>query len=325
MNNIFCVRADFGQYTDDFVRGGYVAIGWIREYDLANITNRDEIYPLYKKVYPNDTSNIVIGQQVGQISRFLLEIQEGDYVITPARDTNYLYYGVVEKNSYYHETESTKDNCPYVHRKKVQWNSNAVLRSEFSVPFQNTMKSSLTVFSVSHKRNFFEVIGKTELVPKPEQIIKFDYYKSILNKILELDAQEFEILVTHILSALGFEGSEHTGRPNDGGVDATGVLDVSGMAKISVFVQAKRYKLGKSINANTVKALRANIPSGGQGAFITTAGFQKKAQEIATETGFPRIGLINGNQLVDILSEHWEDIPDDFQEKLGLKIGLVIS
>lgn len=325
MNNIFCVRADFGQYTDDFIRGGYVAIGWIREFDLSHITTRDEIYPLYKKVHPDDTSNIVIGQQVGQISRFLLEIQSGDYVITPARDTNYLYYGVVEKNSYYYETDSTKDNCPYVHRKKIQWNNDPVLRSEFSVPFQNTMKSSLTVFSVSHKRNFFEVIGRTDLVPKAEQTIKFDYYKSILNKILELDAQEFEILVTHILSALGFEGSEHTGRPNDGGVDATGVLDVSGMAKISVFVQAKRYKLGKSINANTVKALRANIPSGGQGAFITTAGFQKKAQEIATETGFPRIGLINGNQLVDILSEHWEDIPDDFQEKLGLKIGLVIS
>ncbi len=325
MNNIFCVRADFGQYTQDFLKGGYVAIGWLKDFNLKDIKTRDEIYPLYKQAHPNDTSNIVIGQQVGQISRFLLEIKTDDYVITPARDTNYLYYGVVEKDSYYYEIQSSKDNCPYIHRKKVDWNSKPVLRSEFSVPFQNTMKSSLTVFSVSHKRHFFEVIGKSDLIPKIEKIIKFDYYKSILSKILELDAQEFEILVTHILSALGFEGSEHTGKPHDGGVDATGVLDVSGMAKISVFVQAKRYKLGKRIDANTVKALRANIPTNGQGAFITTAGFQKKAQEIATENGFPRIGLINGNQLVDILSEHWEDIPEDFKDKLGLKVGLVIS
>lgn len=72
-----------------------------------------------------------------------------------------------------------------------------------------------------------------------------------------------------------------------------------------------------------VKDLRANIPNGGQGAFITTADYQDKAKEIAVEQGFPRIGLINGEQLVDILAEHWNDIPEDFQEKLNLKVGLI--
>jgi restriction system protein len=74
-----------------------------------------------------------------------------------------------------------------------------------------------------------------------------------------------------------------------------------------------------------VKELRANIPSGGQGVFITTADFQKQAKEIAVEQGFPRIGLINGEQLVDILAEHWDDIPVEFKEKLNLKIGLVYN
>ena len=40
-------------------------------------------------------------------------------------------------------------------------------------------------------------------------------------------------------------------------------------------------------------------------------------------SGFPRIGLINGRQLVDLLVEHWGDIPPEFQERLGLKPGLV--
>ena len=109
----------------------------------------------------------------------------------------------------------------------------------------------------------------------------------------------------------------------DGGVDATGELNVANMAKIKLFVQAKRYKIGAKISANVVKSLRANIPSGGQGAFITTAGFQKMAKDIAIETGFPRIGLIDGEQLVDILAEYWDDIPNDFKEKLELKTGLV--
>ncbi len=67
------------------------------------------------------------------------------------------------------------------------------------------------------------------------------------------------------------------------------------------------------------------IPSGGQGAFITTADYQRKAYDVATDSGYPRIGLINGRQLVDLLVEHWKDMPEEFQSKLGLKTGLVLS
>lgn len=318
---LFCVRAEFGTFTQAFLDGSYVAIGWLPHNDLTEVTSREGLYPLYKKEYPKDTSNVVIGQQVGQISRFLHEIQSGDYVITPAQNTEFIYYGVIENSGYYFE--SKKDSCPYVHRKRVKWNKTPIQRSQFSVPFQNTIRSSLTVFNISHIKNFFTVIGRPEYVPVKEKNIEIDYYQSILERILELDDKEFEILITYILTALGFEGSEHTGKVGDGGVDATGELDVANLAKIKLFVQAKRYKLGSRINSNTVKALRANIPAGGQGAFITTADYQKKAKEIAVEQGFPRIGLINGNQLVDILAEYWNDIPPEFREKLNLKVGLV--
>jgi restriction system protein len=318
---IYCVRAEFGTYTKNFIDGNYVAIGWFQNNDLSNIESREELYPLYRKEYPDDTSNVVIGQQVGQIARFLLDIKPGDYVITPAQNTEYIYYGVIEEDAYYFTNGS--DGCPYTQRKKVKWNKNPIQRSQFSVPFQNTIRSSLTVFSISHKKNFFTTIGETGLIPESEKKSEFDYYTYVLNRILELDDKEFEILITHILTALGFEGSEHKGKVADGGVDATGELNVANMAKIKLFVQAKRYKLGSRISSNVVKALRANIPAGGQGAFITTADFQKYAKEIAVEPGFPRIGLINGNQLVDILTEHWSDISEEFKEKLNLKSGLV--
>lgn len=318
---LYCVRADFGRYTQHFLDGNYIGIGWLPNNDLSNIQKREELYPLYKIAHPKDTSNVVIGQQVGQIARFLLEIKEGDYVIVPASNTEFIYYGVVQKDAYFYS--NGEDGCPFIHRKKVVWHKTPIQRSQFSVPFQNTIRSSLTVFYIKHKRNFFTSIGKPELISEYDKKVEFDYYTTILNKILELDDQEFEILITHILNALGFEGSEHKGKVGDGGVDATGELNVANMAKIKLFVQAKRYKLGARISANVVKALRSNIPSGGQGAFITTADYQKKAKDIAVENGFPRIGLINGNQLVDILAENWEDIPDEFKDKLDLKVGLV--
>ena len=195
-------------------------------------------------------------------------------------------------------------------------------RGNFSVPFQNTIRSSLTVFAVSQRDEFLAAIGRADLAPKPVAAL-YDPYRVVLEQVLELDDKEFEILVGHLLTALGFEGSEVTGKTGDGGVDAKGELNVAGLAKVKVFVQAKRYKLGSKVNANTVKQLRQAIPFGGQGAFITTADFQGAAADVALEVGFPRIGLINGRQLVDLLIEHWTDIPPEFRERLGLKPGLV--
>jgi predicted Mrr-cat superfamily restriction endonuclease len=322
--NLYVVRAGYGKYTDHFLNGKYVAVGWLPDSDLTNISSREQLYPLYTKAYPDDLSNVVIGQQVGQIARFLLEIKEGDYIITPAADTDYIFYGTIETGISYFYDEGL-DGCPFKHRRKVKWNNKPVLRSLFSVPFQNSIRSTLTVFNVSHIKNFLETIGKPELVPADKVSQTYDYYTSVLNRILELDDKEFEILITHLLTALGFEESEHQGKVGDGGVDATGELNIAGLAKMKVFVQAKRYKLGTKISANTVKALRQSIPFGGQGAFITTCDYQAAAKEIAVEQGFPRIGLINGNQLVDIMAEHWGDLPEEFKNKLNLKIGLVLS
>lgn len=35
--------------------------------------------------------------------------------------------------------------------------------------------------------------------------------------------------------------------------------------------------------------------------------------------------MINGEQFVDLVVEHWETIPVEFQEKLGLKPDLVLA
>lgn len=324
MTKVWCIRANGGQYADHFVHGAYVGIGWKEiAHDLGGIQSRDDLYPIVHTAYPGVTSAIVIGNFVGQIARFLLEIQAGDYVITPAADTDWLHYGQVGNDPSYFFAAGN-DGCPYRHRRPVAWADKRLKRGDFSVPFQNTIRSSLAVFAVSQNDEFFKAIGRKDLAVKPV-VQTFDPYHLVIGQVLQLDPKEFEILIMHLLTALGFEGSEVTGKTGDGGVDVKGELDVSGLAKIRLFVQAKRYKPGSKISASVVKQLRAAIPSGGQGAFITTSDYQAAAAAIAIEPGFPRIGLINGNQLVDLLVEHWDDIPEEFRDKLGLKQGLVLA
>jgi restriction system protein len=320
MPNLYCVRANYGQYTQHFLNGGYVAIGWLDQTDLSAVQTRSEVQNLYAN-YHGNSSPYVTGQQVGQIARFLFDIQPGDFVIVPAADTEFIHWGTVANAPYYFG--GIADGCPYPHRRQVKWHRGPVRRAEFSVPFQNTIRSTLTVFSIQHIQNFFEVINKPELVPQNAVREAHNYYDLVLARLLELDFREFELLVTELLRTLGFE-TQHTGKVGDDGIDVTGDLDVANMAKIKLYVQVKRYATQK-ITEKTVKALRQNIPFGGQGAFITTSDFQKKALEAAIETGFPRIGTVNGHQLVDLLVDKWNDIPAEFRDKLGLRLGLVIQ
>ncbi len=324
MPKIWMVRLDHRTYTTQCLSGGYAGIGWLPDDDLSEVTDLDFIRALYPKAHPHDKSEAVIRQQVGQIGRFLLEIQAGDYVVTPTVDNERLHFGqVVPDPSYYYS--ATDDGCPYRHRRKVIWDNQELTRSEFSVPFQNTIRSSLTIFAISHRDEFFAKIGKLDLV-SDTGTTESDPYRVVLDQILSLDAKEFEILVAHLLTALGFEGSEVTEKSGgDGGVDAIGELSVANLASVKIFVQAKRYKPGTKISAVTVRNLRGSIPGDGQGAFITTADFGPKAYDVAVEPKFPHISLINGHQLVDLLVEHWNDIPPEFRDLLGLKPGLVLS
>lgn len=324
MPKVFCVRAESGIYAKHFVEEGFAGIGWSNTPDLSQVKSSDELSSIYKQAYPDETSNFVIGQQVGQLGRFLFDMDEEDYVITPDADAEWLHYGKIGLSQSYFFVAKPTDGCPFRHRRRVTWAPTRLRRSELSVPFQKTLGAALTVFSISQRDEFFKAIGEQSLISKPTAPA-YDPYRVVLEQVLELTPKEFEILITHLLSAMGFEGAEHIGKVGDGGVDAVGELNVANLAKVKVFVQAKRYKLGQKISANVVKQLRQAIPFGGQGAFITTAEFQAEAHDVATDPNFPRIGLVNGRQLVDLLSEHWEElqITEDVRNQLGLRRGLV--
>ena len=319
MTNVWCVRSEFGKYTDDFVSGGYAAVGWIRGSDLTGITDREEFRRLYREDQPKDT-DARVGANVGQIYRFMVDVNLGDYIITPTTDSALLRYGQVKSAPSYEPKHD--DNCPFPHRRRVDWEKQPLNRKELSIPLQYSMRAQKTVFAVKHREDFLLAVGRPDLVETPVTA-HYDAYDMVLKRLLDMDAQQFEILVGHLLTAIGFDDPQVIGKPGDGGVDVTGDLNVSGLATIKFFVQVKRYTPVRSVTANEVKHLRSSIPQAGQGAFITTSKFKQSAFDVASEPGFPPIGLINGHQLIDLLIEHWAAFDPEFQDQLGLKPGLV--
>jgi len=119
--------------------------------------------------------------------------------------------------------------------------------------------------------------------------------------IRELSPNDFELLVTKLLAALGFE-VEHTGQSGDGGVDAVAVLSLSGLTSVLTRVQAKRWT--NPVSSPTVRELRGALRVDERGLIVTTAEFTIDAKKEAEAEGKARIGLIGGEELVRLCVEH---------------------
>lgn len=317
--NVYMVRADFARYVPAFQKGNYVGIGWLEDTDLSAISEREELRLLYEKKYP-EAAPMNLAQNVGQVWRFLNDLTVGTYVVTPLSDNSKLLVGQIT-GTYFYVPEPS--DSPYPHRKSVKWFSDAITRSTLSVPAQNTLRSSLTIFQVSQS----DEILKLFKVPLPERTKRIlmteeEVKQAILNQVLELRADEFEILVKELLSAVGFDDAEHRGQPGDGGIDVTGKLRVYDFASIDIMVQVKRYKSG-AIDHKAIKNFRSSIPDQAQAAFVTTSNFTEKARQEAEKDGFKKIGLINGSQLVDILTDHYDDLSEELRDKLNLRKTLI--
>ena len=56
MPELYCVRGNFGEYTNNFIKDNYVAIGWFEDFDLSSIESREELRDIYPKHHPEDNS-----------------------------------------------------------------------------------------------------------------------------------------------------------------------------------------------------------------------------------------------------------------------------
>ena len=323
---VWMVRAEGGKYTDQWVRGGYASIGFCMDAPEApDLETPEQFEDAYRRHNPSETSDDRIRTNARQVYRFVVEIRPGDYIVTPEVTSDTLRYGVVADEPVYYDAVSEDEEEHHI-RRRIDWNSDGLQRSILSVPFQRSLTGWLTVFSLrKHAHAFFTKIGKPELAPTTAQPpgTMTDPYEVALAQLMEFEPHEFEEFCGALLSAMGFEQVRVTKKSGDGGVDVMGVLHASTLAQVRLFVQVKRYQPQNRINKAAVEDVRRGIPFGGQGAFITTSDFAKGAVEAASAPEFPHIGLVNGSQLVDLLLEHWDDIPDEFRNRLNLKPGLV--
>ena len=155
--HVWVVRANGGKYTDHFVSGGYAAVEW-ESIELSAVNSLDDLRRRYREAYPDDNATQV-GVNVGQLAAFHLRMREGDYVITPTGDTEWLLYGRVTGATI---LASADDGCPYRNRRPVDWAATPVRRHGLSESLQNTLGSSRTVFAIGQREEFLAAIEQPD-------------------------------------------------------------------------------------------------------------------------------------------------------------------
>ncbi len=127
--------------------------------------------------------------------------------------------------------------------------------------------------------------------------LQSDLEEALLNRVLQMPPQAFEVLVMRLLEKMGYGVGQETRYTKDGGIDGEITGDFLGFEKI--YVQAKRWQ--GNVGRIEVSQFIGDISrkQAKKGIFITTSDFSKDAWE-----GLPRdpqVILVNGEKLVEIM------------------------
>lgn len=149
------IKGENSALSDD---NPHVCIGWSQYGDLKNVASKDALRNTIESSQPNSSKNSV-GQQVGQIWRFINEMQIGDFVVLG--DKSIANIGKIT-TGYYYDDNIEKQSKDYASNRGVQW-LKAVPYSDLSINFKNSLGSAMSVFSLNEYKSYILELLQNEI------------------------------------------------------------------------------------------------------------------------------------------------------------------
>lgn len=121
--------------------------------------------------------------------------------------------------------------------------------------------------------------------------------------LLEIDPYRFEGLIKYLLEEMGYTNVQVTAPSNDKGVDVIADIEL-GVSQVREVIQVKRHR--GSIGRPVLDQLRGVLHRfrAVRGTIITTGTISPGARNAAFEVGAAPITLIDGEKLLDLLTEN---------------------
>jgi len=238
----------------------------------------------------------------------------------PSKIDRHVHIGKVESNYRYETDKETR----YPHRRDVRWLC-AVPRTRFSQGALYEIGCGIALFQVkNYTGEFLKALEGDQLAPPVEadetvKVVAEEIEQTTRDFILKQLAQElkghpFAEFVAHVLSAMGYRTRLSPEGP-DGGIDIIAHKDELGFEPPIIKVQVKSSE--SSIGDPTVSALYGKVANSEFGLLVTLGTFTNHALNFARSRD--NLRLIDGDQLISLILNHYEEFDSKYKGMLPLK------
>ncbi len=308
----------------------YVGIGWHQLGNLQSIAgSRNQIKQALIETFPAIKTGAVAGN-AGVLFRFVNDIQLGDVVVYPSKSNRMINIGRVAGDYTFVED----DKYDYPNQRTIEW-LGSFPRSDFSQAALYEMGAFITLFSVRrHQNEFLSMVNLAVLADETDggdndfdetdddlateavsqQAVQTTEDFVIKQLYSKLDGYEFEYFVANILECMGYK-ARVSSKAGDGGVDVIAHKDELGFEPPIIKVQCK-----KSITSNgepDVNQLLGALGDGEYGLFVNLGSYSRPARLL--ERNKAKLRLIDGDELVDLVLEHYANLSPKYRTLLPLK------
>lgn len=309
----------YGDADELFMKHKVVALGWRDMGDLSSLPgDREAFKARVAQAYAGEKPG-AIPNYAGQLFRFVHEMKVGDIVCYPSQRDRHVHLGCVEGEYRF----DPKTEPAYPHHRAVQW-VKAFPRTHFSQGALYEIGSAMGFFQV---RNFAEEFraaleGKAPVpVPGPglggfvseeiEQATR-DFVLRQLGQ--EMKGHPFADFVAHLLNAMGYQTRVSAEGP-DAGIDIIAHKDELGFEPPIIKVQVKSTE--GSLGDPIVSALYGKVDQSEFGLVVTLGSITNPARNFAR--GKSNLRLIDGEELVDLILEHYDGFDAKYKGLIPLK------
>ena len=153
----------------------HICIGWSGMGDLSDITTKEELSSRYDATW-SDVKSRKKGQDIGQVWRFIEEMQIGDYVVFSCGDTCHI--GKITSDYYFDNTANENQHPDYTNIRDVEWLKKDIRKSDLSQALQNSLGAAMSVFGLNdYKYAIQELLNDT--YKKDEEDIEIEENNNI--------------------------------------------------------------------------------------------------------------------------------------------------
>jgi restriction system protein len=299
-----------------FLDKNTLSIGWHELKDLNTIgTSKDDFKQRYIETFPAD-EKAKIAVNVGQIFRFVFEMNIGDYVIFPSKNDRNINIGIVESDYIYNP-----DSGEYPNQRKVKWLKH-LPRTKFSQGALYEIGSAMTLFSVKNYAD--EYLNALKPIPpkgiEPDNTVAItadDIVETTKDFILKelsknLKGYDLEPFIADLLESMGY----HTTISPHGGDNGIDIVAYKDELPPRILVQSKSQD--GHVSEKDLQALKGAMREGDYGLFVALSDYSKNANKYLENT--PIIRGINGTDLVELILKYYDKLSEKYRKIIPLKM-----